>query len=235
MRHFLFMAFVFFAQGECLVARDEPILATVVGDVPRSGAIALSVGPMTIEEALASRLLELDSLRHRKIPTPGGKSPVRIILNRDGKSTEYDLVADKQFLQTNPVLVGDTIEVRDKWLLPAKIKEATRRVQKFTNLASTDLGDEIVTLSKLRHELFLWKNQDQEGQPPTLESFLDQEVARLGKENRELEIIEILKLREDTLLSNGIGPQHPSLKITRDLLERFQKALKEKPASPAAE
>lgn len=216
MKTFAFFLWIFLITTAGLNAKEF----VVGGDIPRPGPIAFDEGKITILDAVAKAGLDLQQLRN-DCTASNEPCPVRIILHRNEGSMAYDPFSELEKLRAEQTQLNDLVLVVDFRTFPAKIKERTKRLDQMINLGSTDFGDELMALAKLRHDSAQWKDGKNKIEPASLESFIEIEATRLVDEGKGKKIVSLLELKQSSLELEGHGPAHPSIRQAKQLIATF--------------
>lgn len=197
-------------------------LIHVVGDVPSPRTIKTGEQKVTMHAAVA--LAGLDLTPFYTLPPDGENAhrcPIRIVRHNGMIRLTYNPVEDREKLLVETLDPTEMIQVTDFRQHPEKIAERERRIQQMLELGSSEIGDEIRRLATLRHELAAWADWQPGKEPEEVDAFLQREAARLVDEGFGKKIIGLIELRRSALILDGLGPVHPHIKDTDEMLWMF--------------
>lgn len=218
---------LFLSGTVALWAIEVPSSSDIIvgGDVPRPGAIAFGDVAITLQEVVATTGLDLRPLY---IAGNAKDAPclVRITLTRSGRQTIYDPQNDAKVLQTLKIRPHDVIEIEDSRRYQDKISEKTKHLDAMITLCSTEVGGEIVDLAGLRHKHALGMDSNREKHEEPLEEYIRKEVVRITEEAKGDKVTKLLELRRGALLLDGLGPGHPNVRETDQLIKMLSDAAK---------
>lgn len=205
------------AWFHCGVLGAEVIpFVQVSGDVPMPRTVRTDRVDLTIHAALLRAGLDLTP--YYAAPGDGKKCPIRIVRIRDGAPVSYDPAADEEKLRNENLQPTDVIAITDFRKHPGKMGEREMRIRQMLDLGSTEIGGEIRALATLRHEYDAWAGWQPGREPGDPDAFLKREVDRLVDDGHGEKIIRLLELRRGTLVLEGLGLAHPSVRDVDELL-----------------
>lgn len=156
----------------------------------------------------------------RRSDNDGSRCPIRIEIFHQGEKTTYDPSVDAVVMRAHPLMLNDTISVTDFRQHPKKIEVRKQRIERMLELGSTEIANELWSLATLQHEYEEWRSGvASKGS----DDYLRKEATRLFEEGKGQKVIGILDLKLSALQLDGIGPAHPVVKQTKDLIGIFRK------------
>jgi hypothetical protein len=213
------------------IASPELKRVHVGGDVPQPGPLEIVEKELpTFDVAIREMGVDLAPFYSEKTGVPGRPAcPLRVELYRNGQAIRiFDPSIDQRELKTERVQLNDTLVVRDFRKQPGKIEEQRKRIEKALELGSVQLAHKIQAMADLRFEYNRWLLDDHRPEVEGKSAALREEVARLCKEGKGPNIIQLLEFDRGVLVSSGIGRADPVLQRTEDLKRMFEEQSGEK-------
>ncbi len=212
-----------FVCGVCAVHGYLVVrVVSVGGDVPKPGHVDFEDGGMTIASVMEKAGMDLRQFKAENNGSGGDtRCPIRIVVFRKGEETIYDPCVDSVVMREPLLEPNDVIEVTDLRLHPEKIGACKKRIEKTLELGSIEIMDELLSLSKLQYEYDRWLGKAGENANGSA-GYLKKEAARLVGEGKGRRIIDILEIKLGRLESDGLGPSHPTIKSTMDLIRIYR-------------
>lgn len=149
----------------------------------------------------------------------GSSCPIRVEIFHQGEKTTYDPSVDAVAMRVHSLRPYDTISVTDFRQHPKKIEVRKQRIERMLELGSTEIGDVLYSLAALQREHEEWRSGAACKDPG---DYLRKEAARLVEEGKGQKVVGILDLKLSALQLDGLGPAHPLLKRTKDLIDVFR-------------
>jgi hypothetical protein len=194
----------------------------VGGDVPKPGPVNFEGEAMTLDSTLAKVGLDITPFY---VKENGDKNrlrcPIKVVIYRKGEKTIYDPTVDSVAMQGLALELNDAIAVSDLRQHPEKIETRKKRIEKMLVLGSTEIMDELLSLSTLQYEYDKWLGQVGEDANGSVE-YLKKEATRLVEEGKGQKIIDILDLKLGALKLDGLGPSHPIIKSGMSLIQIYR-------------